>query len=166
VPLVLVTGVVGILLLRGGDDSMPPSIDGVPRLRTDQSSSTSDTLVKAMEAIGGKAQMAEYGSGTSASFLVVIYQEPAEVRFDQEFRAFSFGFMGTSGVNLDPTSVLDETFGGVHYRCQSDVEGSISVCVMGGGRNYTGLAVMDSDGSDAALALARKVQAAIARVTL
>jgi hypothetical protein len=47
-----------------------------------------------------------------------------------------------------------------------DVEESISVCVMGEGRNYTGLAVLEFGGSDAALALARKVQAATAGVTL
>jgi len=165
-PLMLVAGVVGILLLRDSGDSMPTSIDGVPRLTTDQTRSSSDSVEKAMEAFGGKARMAAYGSGTTPSFVVVVYEEPTEVGFDEEFRAFSFGFMGTSGVKLDPTSVVDETYGAVQYRCQSDVEESISVCVMGGGRQFTGLAVMDSTGSDAAFALARKVQAATGGVTL
>jgi len=165
-PLILVAGVVGILLLRDSGDSMPTSIDGVPRLTTDQTRSSSDMLERAMEALGGKARMAAYGSGTTPSFLVVVYEEPTEVGFDEEFRAFSFSFMGTSGVNPDPTSVVDETYGAIQYRCQSDVEESISVCVMGGGRQFTGLAVMDSTGSDAAFALARKVHSATAGVTL
>jgi hypothetical protein len=166
VPLVLVAGVLGILLLRDGSDSLPTSIDRVPRLTNDEVLSTADQFENAMEAIGGKARMASYGYGSTPSFVVVVYQEPTEVGFDQEFRAFSFGYMGTSGVDLDPASVVEETYAGVHYRCQSDVEESISVCVMGEARNYTGLALLESGGSDAALVLARKVQAATARVTL
>lgn len=165
-PLVLVVGGVGILLLRDGSVSLPTSIDGVPRLTTDEARSIADQTENAMEAFGGKARMASYGYGSTLSFLVVVYQEPTEVGFDQEFRAFSFSFMGTSGVELDPASVVEETYAGVHHRCQSDVEESISICVMGGGRNYTGLALLESGGSDAALALARKVQAATAGVTL
>ncbi len=110
--------------------------------------------------------MAEYGNGTTPSFLVVVYEEPTEVDFDQEFRAFSYSFMGTSGANLDSTSPVDETYGGIHYRCQSDVERSVSVCILGGGRDYTGLAVMNSSGSGSALELARKVHAATAGVRL
>lgn len=165
-PLVLVAGGVGIMLLRDGTVSLPTSIDGVPRLTTDEARSIADQTENAMEAFGGKARMASYGYGSTLSFLVVVYQEPTEVGFDQEFRAFSFSFMGTSGVELDPASVVEETYAGVHYRCQSDVEESISVCVMGEGRNYTGMALLESGGSDAALALARKVQAATAGVTL
>jgi hypothetical protein len=164
--LVLVAGGVAIMLLRDGSVSLPMSIDGVPRLTNDEARSTADQFENAMEAIGGKARMASYGYGSTLSFVVVVYQEPTEVGFDQEFRAFSFGYMGASGVDLDPASVVEETYAGVHYRCQSDVEESISVCVMGEGRNYTGLALLESGGSDAALALARKVQAATAAVTL
>jgi hypothetical protein len=165
-PLVLVAAGVGIMLLRDGSVSLPTSIDGVPRLTTDEARSIADQTENAMEAFGGKARMASYGYGSTLSFLVVVYQEPTEVGFDQEFRAFSFSFMGTSGVELDPASVVEETYAGVHYRCQSDVEESISVCVMGEGRNYTGMALLESGGSDAALALARKVHAATAGVTL
>jgi hypothetical protein len=74
--------------------------------------------------------------------------------------------MGTSGADLDPATVVEETHAGVRFRCQSDVEESISVCVMGGGRNYTGLVVLEPVGSDAALALAEKVQGATGEVTL
>jgi hypothetical protein len=86
-PLV-VAGVVGILLLRDGSVSLPTSIDGVPRLTTDQARSSADQIEKAMEAIGGKARMAQYGDGSTPSFIVIVYQEPTDVEFDQEFRAF------------------------------------------------------------------------------
>ena len=132
---------------------MPDSIDGVPRLTTDQY----EAVERAIEAVGGHAQVAAYGSGNNQSFLVVVYEEPTEVDLDQEFRAFSFSFMGTSGVDLDPASIVDENLDGVHYRCQSDVEETISVCLFGGGRHFRG--------SDDALALARKVQTATAGVT-
>ena len=165
-PLVLVAGGVGIMLLRDTSVSLPTSIDRVPRLTNDEARSTADQFENAMEAIGGKARMASYGYGSTPSFVVVVYQEPTEVGFDQEFRAFSFGYMGASGVDLDPASVVEETYAGVHYRCQSDVEESISVCVMGEGRNYTGLALLESGGSNEALALARKVQASTAGVKL
>lgn len=165
-PLVLIAGVVGILLLREGGDSMPASIDGVPRMTTDQERARADAVEETMESNGGKARLAAYGTGSSPSFVVVVFEEPTEVGFDEEFRAFSFGFMGTSGVDLDPASVIDETDGGVRYRCQSNAEETTSVCVMRGSRFFTGLAVLESGGPDAAIALARKVQAATAGVSL
>ena len=165
IPFILLAGVVGIVLLRGGDDSMPASIDGVPRLTTPQARSGFDAMEKAMESLGAKAEMEAYGYGSTPSFLVVVFEEPTGVGFDQEFRAFSYSFMGTSGTNLDPKSVVDETYRGVHYRCQSDDESGASVCVMGEGRRYTALAIVDSSGSDSALTLAKKVQAATGDVT-
>ena len=57
-PLVLVVGGVGIMLLRDSSVSLPTSIDGVRRLTTDAARSSADQIEKAMEAIGGKARMA------------------------------------------------------------------------------------------------------------
>jgi hypothetical protein len=156
---------VASILIPGRGGRMPDSIDGVPRITSDRARAESDGVETAMEAYGGKAEMEAYGFGSYPSFVVVIYEEPVEATFDQEFRSFSYSFMGSSGVDLDPASAVDETLDGIRYRCESDAEGSISICVMGEGLRFTGLAVVDY-GAEPAFELAKKVQAATADVPL